>query len=117
MPKICTISIFSISIYTWEEDNGRSLVNRESLYVITELLRKQIDAEFNIIYANLYDFVKKFFNEETAELIGDLEYLVYFGPSFLYVQQHWIDENGENCVLELDVDYKDYNKWLKGLSE
>lgn len=85
--------------------------------MITELLYRQVHKELQVIYENLYSFVKHFYNDETADLLNETEYLPFLGPQGLYVQQHWTDEFGENCVLEIDIDIKDYNEWFKGLND
>ena len=84
--------------------------------MITRMLQKQVGRELSLIYENLYEFVKHFFSEETAELIGDLDYIIFLGSEYIYVQQHWMDEEGDDCVLELDIDYDEYNEWFKGLN-
>ena len=85
--------------------------------MITKLLQKQIHSELEYVYENLYDFVKKFIDEETAEEImevEDLEFFIAFESNFVYIQKHWMDEDGETCVTEYHIDYEDYNDWCEG---
>ncbi len=86
------------------------------MFVITRILQKQVGKELEIIYENLYSFVKEFFGEDTAEFIEDLEFTTTLGDGYLLVKQYWIDEDGNQCHLELDIDCGDYNEWFKGLN-
>lgn len=84
--------------------------------MITKLLQKQIENELSLIYANLYEFVKEFFGRNTAEAIDSVDYMIFLGSDYIYIQQHWIDQEGNSVVVELDVDYDEYNEWFKGLN-
>jgi len=81
--------------------------------VIADLLQRQIDVQLNLIYSNLYDFVKFFFGEEEAEFLPDLEYTIRLGSGSFFVQQRWMDEDGIDCTAYFEIDYSEYNKWYK----
>lgn len=82
--------------------------------MITELLRKQLVNELEVIYANLPDFVKNFVGEEALEFLDDDNYFIAFSTDFIYIQRHWY-EIDQPCVEEGHVDYEDYNEWVKNV--
>ena len=85
--------------------------------LFTELLRKQLQAQLEVIYFHLGNFVSNFFGDEEAKLALDeaMTYYMSFTNEHLYVQKHWVDEKGESQIQEVNIDYDGYNEWYRGL--
>ncbi len=84
--------------------------------MITTLLQKQLEAVRSIIYSNLFSFVKHFFGEDEVQYLPDLDFIIFFGVDFLLVEEHWVDDQGIQNSLRLQINYKDYHDWFKGLN-
>ncbi|MCP3921247.1 MAG: hypothetical protein GY714_01550 [Desulfobacterales bacterium] len=85
--------------------------------LITYLFQKQQDAVRDIIFSNLYDFVKTFFGEDETEFLPDLDFEIFFGDGVLIVQEQWSDENEIEHCQDVHLLFEDYNNWFKGLNK
>lgn len=86
----------------------------QEVSLITQLLQKQLEAQLELIYLHIYEFVKHFFTEEEAEMADndEISYYIAFTHVHIYIQKHWVTD-GDTQVQEVNIDYEDYNKWAK----
>jgi len=47
----------------------------------------------------------------------EISYYIAFTHEHIYIQKHWIDKENNNQVQEVNIDYPDYNKWVRGLND
>jgi len=82
--------------------------------LITQLLQKQLQAQLELIYINLISFVNTFFDEVEVEMVelDEISYYIAFTHEHIYIQKHWV-VNSESQVEEVNIDYEDYNEWVK----
>lgn len=85
--------------------------------MITELFQKQVHVQLNLVYSNLYDFVKCFFGEEEAEYLPDIDYKILLDGDAIYVIQQWMDEEEIDCTAYFEIAFEEYNQWFKGLND
>ena len=86
--------------------------------MITEILRKQLEAQLEFIYGNIISFLETFYTPDTLSLAesDNLDLYIAYTHTDLYVQCHWV-EDGEDIVTETNIDYEEYNKWYKEVSD
>lgn len=87
--------------------------------MITKLLQKQLENQLELIYLYIEDFITHFFNAEEAEMAmnNEISYYIAFTHESIYMQKHWVDEEGYSQVQEVTIDYEDYNEWVKRYQE
>ena len=84
--------------------------------MITELIRKQLENELRKIYGNLESFAETMFGGHEAQMVRDeaITYYIAFDFQYLYVQKYWTVD-GEGHVQETNVEYDQYNEWVRGI--
>lgn len=85
--------------------------------MVTDMLRKQMQAEVERVYSNMPSFIDYFSTAEELQWFKEdlVSYYIAFTHDGIYVQKHWVDEDDQDCQIECEYSYIDYNDWCKEL--